>query len=104
MDFFWDSKKTFQETLIIPVNVFVRDSQKSIRNEGFHRYFNKVHKIKSAYKGSLHQWSQGVLFAMYTCNAGPVDRNDIARSVVAIGREFPFPIELSQSRSREGNE
>ena len=44
---------------------------------------------------------QGVFFAMYAWNAGPLDGTDIAQSVVYIGREFPFPIELSPERVRE---
>ena len=49
-------KKTFQETLPIPVHAVVRGNHKAIRNDGFHRYLNKVQKIKSADKGNLHQW------------------------------------------------
>ena len=64
---------------------------------------NKVQKINSADKGSLHQWLQGVFFVLYDCNSGPVDETDIDQSLVAIGREFPFLIELSPERSREGN-
>ena len=62
----------------------------------------KAQKIKSAEKGSLHQWLQGVLFALYTWNAGPVDGTEIDWSVVAIGIDFPFLINLSPARSREG--
>ena len=41
-------KKTFQETLLIPVHEVARVSLKAIINEGFYRYLNKVHKINSA--------------------------------------------------------
>ena len=88
-------KKTFQETLITPVHAFSRGNHKVIINEGFHRKFNKAQKINSADKVSLHQWLQGVLFALYAWSAVPVDRTDIARSVVAIGIVFPFLIYLS---------
>ena len=89
--------------MLIPVHAVANGNHKAIINEGFNRYFNKVQKIKSADKGSLHQWLQGVLFALYAWNEGPVDGTDIARSVVAIGREFQFPIDLSTSRSSEVN-
>ena len=88
--------------MLIPVNAVTRGNHKSIKNEGFHRYLNKVHKINSADKGSLNQWLQGVIFALYAWNEAPVDGSDIARLVVAIGREFPFPIDLPPERSREG--
>ena len=38
-------KKTFQETLLIPVHSFSRGNHKAIINVGFHRYLNKVQKI-----------------------------------------------------------
>ena len=96
-------KKQFQETLLILVHAVARGNHKAIRNAGFHRYLNKVKKINLAYKGSLHQWSQGVFFTLNDWNAGPVDGIDISRSVVAIVRDFPFPIDLSPARVREGN-
>ena len=95
-------KKTFQETLLIPVHEFARVNHKEIINEGFHRYLNKVQKINLEDKSILHQWLQGVLFSLYAWNAVPVDGTDIAQSVVAIDREFPFPIDLSPARSMEG--
>ena len=61
---------------------------------------NKVQKINSADKGSLHQWLQGVFFAIYYKNVGPVDVTDIYQSVLAVGRYFPFPIDQSPTRLR----
>ena len=58
------SKETFQETLIIAVHAVARGNHKENINEGFNRYFNKVHKINSADKGNLQQRLQGVLFAL----------------------------------------
>ena len=71
-------KMNFQETLLILVHAVARGNHKSIRNEGFHQYLNKVKKIKSEDKGSLHQWLQRGVF-MYACNAGLVDRTDISQ-------------------------
>ena len=65
-------KKTFQETLIIPVHVVSRGNHKAIINEGFHGYLKKLNKINSAGKGRLHQRLQGVFFALYSWNAGLV--------------------------------
>ena len=72
-------KKTFQETVLIPVHAVSTGNHKSIRNEGFHRYLNKLQKINSVDKVSLHQWLQGVLFAIYDWNTVPVDETDIAQ-------------------------
>ena len=49
-------KRTFQDTLLIPVHAFARGNHKAITNKRFHRYFNKVKKINSADKVSLNQW------------------------------------------------
>ena len=70
-------------------------------NEGFHRYLKNVHRIKSVEKGSLHECLQGVLFALYDWNTGPVDQTEITQLVVAIGKEFPFTLDLFPERSRE---
>ena len=72
------SKKNFQATLIIILYTVTSRNHKAIRNEEFYRYLNKLHKINSAEKGSLHQWLQEVFFVLYDWNAGPVDGNDIS--------------------------
>jgi hypothetical protein len=36
------------------------------------------------------QWKQGVTFALYGWNAGPINGTNIPRSVGAIGRDFLF--------------
>ena len=71
-------KKTFQETLLIPVHEVARSNNKEIRNEGFYRYLNKEQKINSADKVSLQQWLQGVFFALHAWNAVPVDGTEIS--------------------------
>ncbi len=84
--------KTF-ENLGIHVEVVSRENHKAVRNERFHRYLNRVQRINTAETGSFFQWKQGVTFALYGWNAGPIDGTDIPRSVGAIGRTFPFPLD-----------
>ena len=55
---------------------------------------NNVQKINSADKGSVNQWLQGVFFALYDWNSGPVDRIDIGTALVAIGRELLLTIDI----------
>jgi hypothetical protein len=87
----------------IPVEAVSPENHKAIRCERFHRYLNKVQMINTADKQSFHQWYQGVMFAFYAWNAGPIDGTDISRSVAAIGREFPFPIHLTNNATpRDG--
>jgi RNase H-like domain found in reverse transcriptase/Integrase zinc binding domain/Reverse transcriptase (RNA-dependent DNA polymerase) len=80
--------------LMIPIHQVARENHKAIRNERFHRYLNKVQRINTSDTGSLFRWKQGVLFALYSWNASPIDGTDISRSSVAIGRDFPFPIDI----------
>ena len=71
-------RNAFQETLLILVHAVSRGNHKAIINEGFCSYLNKLKKINSADKVILHQWLQGVSFALYDWNAVPVYRTDIA--------------------------
>ena len=89
------------EHLGIPVEAIARENHKAMRNERFHRYLNKVERINSADKDTLFQWKQGALFSIYAWNAGPIDGTDLSRSLVVIGREFPFPIDLSPAIPRD---
>ena len=98
-------KATFQQlfrALQVPVQPVAPENHKAIRNERFHRYLNKVQGVNSADTGTLEQWKQGTLFAIYAWNAGPIDGTDIPRSVAAIARDFPFPIDLSNAVPRHG--
>jgi len=65
------------ELLGIPVEPVAPENHKAVRNERFHRYLNKVQKINTANKQSYHQWIQGILFALYAWNAGPIVGTDI---------------------------
>eukprot|EP00978_Attheya_sp_CCMP212_P011561 scaffold28579_cov50-Attheya_sp.AAC.2 len=92
-------KSTF-ERLRITVDAVSQENHKAIRNENFRRYLNKIERNNTADTGSLWIWKQGVLFCIYAWNASPVDGTDIPRSQVAIGREFPFPIDLTEPTVR----
>ena len=86
----------------IPVEATSRENHRFVRNERFHRYLNKVQRINTADKGSWFQFRQGALFSLYAWNAAPMDGTDICRALVAVGREFPFPIDLSPAIPRDG--
>jgi hypothetical protein len=87
--------------LQIPIHQISRENHKAIRNERFHRYLNKVQRINTADVASMFRWKQGALFALYAWNASPIDGTDISRSIVAIGREFPFPIDIEPTINHE---
>jgi hypothetical protein len=94
-------KQLFQ-LLRIPVDAVSPENHKAIRNERFHRYLNKVQRINTADVDSLFRWKQGVLFSLYAWNAAPIDGTDLPRSLVAVGRNFPFPIDLTNATPRDG--
>eukprot|EP00957_Ditylum_brightwellii_P208021 15355524-Ditylum_brightwellii.AAC.1 len=75
-----------------------KENHKVVRNERFHKYLNKVQRIGAADRASMHQWRLATKFAAYAWNSALVDMTDIERAVVAIGRSFPFPIELAQEQ------
>jgi hypothetical protein len=41
------------------------------------------------------------LFSLYAWNVAPIDGTDLPRSLVAIGRDFPCPIDLSSATARD---
>ena len=94
--------KSLFANLLIPVVAVSPENHKAIRNENFHRYLNKVERINTADTASMVRWKQGVLFSLYAWNAEPIDGTDIPRSVIAIGREIPFPIDLLPPLPRDG--
>jgi hypothetical protein len=67
--------KTF-ENLGIHVEVVSRENHKAVCNERFHRYLNRVQQINTTETGSFFQWKQGVTFAFYGWNAGPIDETN----------------------------
>jgi hypothetical protein len=50
---------------------------------------------------SLFRWKQGVLFSLYAWNAEPIDGTDLPRSLVAMDRDFHFPIDLCLATARD---
>ena len=83
------------KTLGVPHMAVARGNHRAIRNERFHRFLNKALKITVADLRTASAWWQTVLFSVYAWNASPIDGTDIIRSSAAIGREFPFPIDIS---------
>ena len=74
-----------------------KEKHRAVICERFHQYLNKVEKIHAAECQSYEEWLMGALFAVYAWNSSPVDGTDIGRAVAAIGREFPFPIDIEHN-------
>jgi hypothetical protein len=70
-------------------------ADRAILCERFHRFLNKVQRINTAEFKNLDDWLLRAHFAVYAWNAAPVDGTNVIRSVAAIGRDFPFPIDTN---------
>ena len=102
IEFFWNVQGEFSIDLAISSTWSFKGEPKINYKRRVCCYLKKVQNINSAEKCSLHQWLQGLFFALHPCNLVPVDGTEIAWSVVDITRYFPFLIDLSPARSREG--
>ena len=91
-----DLVKKVCNQLQIRVHAVSKGNHRAILCERFHRYLNKVQKIHRTTVGNPDDWHTAMLLALYAWNAAPVDGTNITRSVAAIGREFPFPIEIQE--------
>ena len=82
----------------IPFHTVTRENHRAILCERFHKFLNKVQRIHLRQCCSMDEWIKGTLFAVYAWNSAPIDGTNIVRSVAAIGRDFPFPIDTEQDR------
>jgi hypothetical protein len=92
--------KTF-DNLGIHVEVVSRENHKAVRNGRFHRYLNRVQQINTADTGSFFQWKQGVTFALYGWNAGPIDGTIIPRPFGAIDERRQQNLDLKNDSITE---
>jgi hypothetical protein len=86
------------EALLIPCEEASRENHEANSCERFHRLLNKVQRINTSNTGTQFRWKQAVAFASYAWNAAP--GTDLPRCVVAVGRDFPFPIAVNTATAR----
>ena len=82
MDFFWNVQEDFPRDLTNPSTFSFKRQPQGNYKLRVSLVLEKLQKINPVDKGSLRQWLQGVLFALYDWNEGPVDRTEITISVV----------------------
>lgn len=80
----------------LPFYTVSRGNHKAILCERFHRYLNKVQRIHATNCETFQDFAIGTIFAVYAWNAAPVDGTNITRGYAAIGRDFPFPIDIER--------
>jgi hypothetical protein len=65
------------------------------------RYFNKGLRIMTNERDTVRVALEALLLLLYAWNLCPVPGTDISRSLVAVGREFAFPLDYSSSKHWE---
>jgi hypothetical protein len=69
--------------------------------EQVNRYLTKGLKIMCNERDSVRIANEAILLLLYAWNSCPVPGTDISRSLVAVGREFAFPIDYSSGKHWE---
>jgi hypothetical protein len=69
--------------------------------ERINRYLTKGLKIMCNERDSVRVALEAILLLLYAWNSCPVPGTDISRSLVAVGREFAFPIDYSSGKHWE---
>ena len=97
-----DQDSAFKDILVstckllqVKYHPVTKGNHKAILCERFHRYLNKVERIHAADCETLSQWYKGHALAAYAWNAAPIDGINVTRSFAAIGREFPFTLDVN---------
>ena len=69
--------------------------------ERVNRYVTKSLKIMCNEQDSVRVTLEAICLLLYVWNSCPVPGTDISRSLVAVGREFAFPIDYSSGKHWE---
>ena len=69
--------------------------------ERINRYHTKGLKIMCNERDSVRVALEAILLLLYAWNSCPVPGTNISRSLVAVGREFAFPIDFSSGKHWE---
>ena len=86
--------KTMCEQLKITFWALSRGNHKGLSVERYHRYLNKTQAIVGNDRGTHKTFIQNAKTSQYAWNSAPIDNTDIVRSLVAVGREFRFPLDI----------
>ena len=93
---FKDAFVTICLVLALNYDILAKRNHKGLTIENFHRFLNKA-----ATKEMEDRQNNDVFFSRdsrgYAWNSAPIDGTDILHSVVAIGREFRFSIDINLS-------
>ena len=83
------------ELLKINFHILSGDNHNPMIVERINRYLNKGLRIMTTEQGTVRVALECILLLLYAWNSCPIPGTDISRSMVAVGREFQFPIDYS---------
>ena len=82
------------ELLKINFHMLSGDNHNPMLVERINRYLNKGLRIMTNERGTVRVAMECILLLLYAWNSCPIPGTDISRSMVAVGREFQFPIDF----------
>ena len=89
------------DLLNINCHVLSGDNHDAMIVERLNRYLNKGLTVLSNERDSVRIAQEAILLLIYAWNSAPIPGTDLSRSLVAIGREFSFPIDFSSAKHLE---
>jgi len=89
------------ELLQLNYHTLSGDNHNPMLVERINRYLNKGLRIMVNERDSTRIALEAILLLLYAWNSCPVPGTDISRSLVAVGREFQFPIDFSAGKHWE---
>jgi hypothetical protein len=89
------------DLLNINYHVLSGDNHNPMLVERINRYLNEGLCIMTNKRDSIRIALEAILLLIYAWNSCPVPGTDISRSLVAVGREFSFPIDFSAGTHAE---
>jgi hypothetical protein len=89
------------DLLHINCHILSGDNHNPMIVERVNRYLTKGLKIMTNERDSVRVALEAILLLLYAWNSCPIPGTDISRSLVAVGREFAFPIDYSTNKHWE---
>ena len=87
-------EKVIGHTLKINLYPTSGGNHDAIMVERFNAFLNKSSRILCSERDITHAFVEGAQLTAYAWNSAPMAETDISRFLVAVGREFQFPIDF----------
>jgi hypothetical protein len=95
---YFGSFKEAVNVLQINRHVLSRGNHNPILVERVNHYLNKGFKTVTNKRNLVRFTREAILLLLYTWNSAPIPSTDLLRCIVALGREFQFPIDFSANK------